>query len=328
MAKKTEFKKGQYYAAKYNGDNGDLIIGRIKSVRTCAEVILVNLLTGNTSTKKTSVLTVRNKRVSKANADKLVALFKKTGDKAAVRRMAVELPSFASRGHKVAVAPNIIPAGPQLHIPRLPWPQFFMLHAHLAATRSTCDRGPELLLDPGRRGVGAVIVKDHRVIAGGYNGSPPGQPHCNELTCECGFKYPSPSVPTKLAKDLEIIPDKNMKVKCPLCKEPLVGGHLIRDGHCVRTIHSEMNALVQCALDGTSPEGASIFCTASPCWDCAKALIRAKIKCVYVSQAYDSRYGLSGDVSEMLRSAGVTTEFIQLKFINNVLQGTRYIEEA
>lgn len=177
-----------------------------------------------------------------------------------------------------------------LHIPRLPWPQFFMLHAHMAATRSTCDRGPELLLDPGRHGVGAVIVKDHRVIAGGYNGSPPGQPHC----CD---------------------------------PESKGGGHIMRDGHCVRTIHSEMNSLIQCALDGTSPEGASIYCTASPCWDCGKALIRAKIKCVYVGQAYESRYGLSGDVSEMLESSGVHVEFIQLKWHNGSLQGTRYIEE-
>jgi len=177
----------------------------------------------------------------------------------------------------------------KMHIHRLPWPQFFMLHAHLAATRSTCDRGPELLLDPGRHGVGAVIVKDHRVIAGGYNGSPPGQPHC----CD---------------------------------SEELGGGHIMRDGHCVRTIHSEMNALIQCALDGTSPEGAAIYCTASPCWDCAKALIRAKIKEVYVGQAYESRYGLSGDVSEMLKSSGIHVGYITLHWQDSVLQGGKDIE--
>jgi deoxycytidylate deaminase len=98
--------------------------------------------------------------------------------------------------------------------------------------------------------------------------------------------------------------------------------------NCVRTIHSEMNALIQCGLDGVSPECASIYCTASPCWDCAKALIRAKIKCVYVSQPYDSRYGLSGKVSDLLFNAGIHVEYIQLKFNDQgVLRGTRYLDE-
>jgi len=150
-----------------------------------------------------------------------------------------------------------------MRIPRLPWSEFFMLQAHLIATRSTCDRGPELLFDPGRHGVGAVLVRDHRVIAGGYNGSPPEQPHCD------------------------------------------VAGHLMREGHCVRTIHSEMNALLQCALDGVSPAGSILYTTASPCHDCAKVIIRAQIRFVYYGEPYDSRYGLSGDVGAMLRRANI-----------------------
>ena len=149
-------------------------------------------------------------------------------------------------------------------IPRLPWEKYWMVLAHLTATRSTCDRGPELLFDPGRHGVGAVLVRNRRMIAGGFNGSAPGQPHCDDV------------------------------------------GHLIRDGHCVRTIHSEMNALLQCALDGVSPYGAALYCTASPCFDCAKAIIRAGISSVYYGQSYNSRYGLSGDVSELLVKARIT----------------------
>lgn len=153
-----------------------------------------------------------------------------------------------------------------MKIPRLPWDKYWMLLAHLTATRSTCDRGPELLFDPGRHGVGAVLVKNKRAIAGGYNGSAPGQPHCDDE------------------------------------------GHMMVEGHCVRTIHSEMNALMQCALDGVSPQGATLYCTASPCFDCAKAIIRAGIVKVFFGEAYSSRYGLSGTVEELLHESGVMTE--------------------
>jgi dCMP deaminase len=145
-----------------------------------------------------------------------------------------------------------------------------MLHAHLAATRNTCDRGPALFFDPDRHGVGAVIVRDKRLIAGGYNGSPPMEPHCDEV------------------------------------------GHHMVEGHCVRTIHSEMNALIQCALDGVSPADSTIYTTASPCFDCSKLIIRAKIKRVVVGQDYESRYGLSSGTKVKLEDAGVTVDHLLL----------------
>ena len=193
-----------------------------------------------------------------------------------------------------------------MEIPRLPWEKYWMLLAHLTATRSTCDRGPELLFCPGRHGVGAVLVKNRRAIAGGYNGSAPGQPHCSDpsefYACKCG----STCDPEDLYEDQ----DGTMMHICVECmaSTPAVkkdGGHLMRDNHCVRTIHSEMNALLQCALDGVSPQGADIYCTASPCFDCAKAIIRAGIGTVYFGQAYESRYGLSSDVKDMLISSGI-----------------------
>jgi len=187
-----------------------------------------------------------------------------------------------------------------IRIPRLPWHQFFMLHAHLAATRSTCDRGPELLLDPGRHGVGAVLVRNHRIIAGGYNGSPPGQPHCSDpdtyRECEaCG------------GRDQEYVAGDRV-CSCSGSQAYLVekhGGHLMVDGHCVRTIHAERNALLQCALDGVSPNGASLYVTASPCYDCAKDIIRSGIIEVYYGLAYSSRYGISDQVGGMLDGAGI-----------------------
>jgi len=158
-----------------------------------------------------------------------------------------------------------------LKIPRTDWDTYWMLLAHLTATRSTCDRGPELLFDPGRRGVGAVLVRDKRMIAGGYSGSAPGQPHCSDAD------------------------------------------HLMVEGHCVRTLHSEVNAILQCALDGVSPAGAALYCTASPCFDCAKAIIRAGIVRVVYGSPYDSRYGLSGGVGAMLTKAGIAAEELALQ---------------
>lgn len=191
-----------------------------------------------------------------------------------------------------------------IRIPRLPWAEFFMLHAHLAATRSTCDRGPELLLDPGRHGVGAVFVRADRVIASGFNGSPPGEPHCDEAVCQ------NP----KCWQD--ILYRTNSEAKpgddCPRCKTPLVGGHLIVENHCRRTLHAEENALLQCALDGVSPAGAVVFTTASPCYDCAKRLVRVGVSRVVHGAAYGSRYGLSGEAVGLLERAGVGVEHLDV----------------
>jgi dCMP deaminase len=185
-----------------------------------------------------------------------------------------------------ARARGLDPPLTSLRIPRLPWDPFFMLHAHLAATRSTCDRGPELLLDAGRHGVGAVFVRDRRIVAGGYNGSPPNEPHCDWLVCpECEWEE-SP-------KWFDGTP--GVEAVCPECKTKLEGGHLISDGHCVRTLHAEENAILQCAMDGGTPKGATVYTTASPCWDCSKRLVRVGTK------ARD-RAGLGERVTEWIRS--------------------------
>ena len=202
-----------------------------------------------------------------------------------------------------------------IHIPRLEWSEHFMLQAHLVATRSTCDRGPELLLDPGRHGVGAVIVRDKRIIASGYNGSPPGAPHCSDPpTCSCC--------------DMEIHPDHQLNDgdACPICTQgsctackgqaKLQGGHKMVEGHCVRTIHSEMNALMQCGLDETTPKGGTIYCTASPCYDCAKAIIRAGIQTVIYGEEYDSRYGLSPTVAELFGACRVNISQLRLEIVD------------
>lgn len=77
--------KGWFYAAKYNGSNGDLVLGRVRSVRTDGEVILTNLLTGNRAVKGTEILLKRNHKITKKEADALQALYNRTKDKTVAR---------------------------------------------------------------------------------------------------------------------------------------------------------------------------------------------------------------------------------------------------
>ena len=63
-------------------------------------------------------------------------------------------------------------------------------------------------------------------------------------------------------------------------------GHLMVDGHCVRTIHAEMNAIIQAALHGVSTRGATCYVTHFPCINCAKALINAGITRLVFCEAY------------------------------------------
>lgn len=117
---------------------------------------------------------------------------------------------------------------------RITWDQYFMAQSHLLALRSTCTR----------LSVGATIVREKRIIAGGYNGSISGDEHCIDEGC------------------------------------------YMRDNHCVRTIHAEINALLQCAKYGTPTNGADIYVTHFPCLQCSKAIIQSGIKNVYFANDY------------------------------------------
>ncbi len=132
---------------------------------------------------------------------------------------------------------------------RISWEQYFMAQSHLLALRSTCTR----LM------VGASIVRDNRIIAGGYNGSIAGGVHCVDEGC------------------------------------------YVIDNHCVRTIHAEMNALLQCAKFGVPVDGAEIYVTHFPCLQCCKALIQAGIKTIYYAEAYKNH----PYAEELFEQAGV-----------------------
>lgn len=69
----------------------------------------------------------------------------------------------------------------------------------------------------------------------------------------------------------------------PHCDEV---GHLMEDGHCVRTVHAESNAIVQAAKNGTSIDGAGIYVTASPCWPCFRLIANAGMKRIVFGEFY------------------------------------------
>jgi len=125
----------------------------------------------------------------------------------------------------------------------------------LASERATCPR----------MHCGCVLVKNKNVVATGYNGSIPGDEHCEDIGC------------------------------------------LVVDNHCVRTVHAEMNALVQAAKRGHSIDDATAYVTNMPCTTCSKALIAAGITRVVIFSEYHdtlatkffSKAGVAIDKQEM-----------------------------
>jgi len=172
---------------------------------------------------------------------------------------------------------------------------YFMAIAHVVATRASCDRGPRLRFDPGRSGTGAVITRNNVILATGYNGSAPGFPHCDDFKCEvCG----------KVFTGDEFKDGQN----CIACnpggssKEAVIrGGHEMEDGHCVRTIHSEENAILQCASMGTSCAGATVYVTTRPCYHCMKRVIRVGVLRV----VYEFDYGTDQRSNHLALKAGI-----------------------
>jgi dCMP deaminase len=136
------------------------------------------------------------------------------------------------------------------------WDDYFMEMARVIAKRSTCLR----------RRVGALLVREKRILATGYNGAPAGLPHCAEVGCR--------------RADLGIPSGQRVE----LC----------------RALHAEQNAIIQAALHGVTTRGAVLYCTTQPCVTCAKMLINAGI----VRVAYAGDY--ADDLArEMLAEARI-----------------------
>jgi dCMP deaminase len=114
-----------------------------------------------------------------------------------------------------------------------------------------------------------VLVRDKRILTTGFNGSPAGQDHCDEV------------------------------------------GHLMVNGHCIRTIHAETNSIIQAALHGVSTRGATCYVTHLPCINCTKVLINAGIARI----VYSIAYGIDENSMNFINAAGI--ELIQKEIVLN-----------
>ena len=141
-------------------------------------------------------------------------------------------------------------------MPRPSWDEYFMRIAREVAGRSTCLR----------RKVGAVIVRDKRILTTGYNGAPRGIRHCEERGC---------------LREERGVPSGERHELC-------------------RGLHGEMNALIQAAVHGVGVEGATLYCTNRPCSLCAKMLVNAGVKRIVIGEGYPDELG-----EELLEEAGI-----------------------
>lgn len=136
------------------------------------------------------------------------------------------------------------------------WDSYFMKIAEDVATRSTCLR----------RQVGAVIVKDKRILTTGYNGAPTGISHCTEQNC---------------LRTIYNVPSGERHELC-------------------RGLHAEQNAIIQAAYYGVSVKDANIYVTHQPCSICTKMLINSGIKSFIFRTPYNDSLA-----QEMIAEAGI-----------------------
>lgn len=139
---------------------------------------------------------------------------------------------------------------------RPPWDQYFMSIAELVAQRATCLR----------RQVGAVLVRDKRIITTGYNGVPAGIRHCLDIGC---------------LRETQNIPSGERHELC-------------------RGLHAEQNAIIQAAVYGVSLDGATLYCTNQPCAICSKMLINVRVKKILYRSGYADELAI-----DMLSEAGI-----------------------
>lgn len=143
------------------------------------------------------------------------------------------------------------------------WDSYFMQMAEVVAGRSTCLR----------RQVGAVIVKDRQILSTGYNGSPSGLRHCDEVGC--------------LRQTLSVPSGERVEI--------------------CRAVHAEQNALVQAAKHGVAIAGADLYTTHQPCVLCTKLLINVEIRRVVYTHSYPDQLAVA-----MAKEAGLElVQFIE-----------------
>lgn len=150
------------------------------------------------------------------------------------------------------------------YIRRPEWDEYFISIAELVSSRATCIR----------RKVGALIVKDKRILSTGYNGAPSGITHCDVIGC---------------LREQRQIPSGERHELC-------------------RGLHAEQNAIIQAAYHGVSIVGGLLYVTCHPCSVCAKMIINAGIKEVIIKDGYPDAIS-----DELLKEAGVKVRKISEK---------------
>lgn len=125
------------------------------------------------------------------------------------------------------------------------WDEYFLEVAQLVSKRATCLR----------RRVGAVLVRDKKILATGYNGAPSGLAHCLDIGC--------------LRKKLKIPSGQRHE----LC----------------RGLHAEQNVILQAALHGISTKDSALYITNQPCIICVKMLINAGIREIIITGDYPDK---------------------------------------
>ena len=139
------------------------------------------------------------------------------------------------------------------------WDEYFMEITNLVAKRSTCKR----------RQVGAILVKEKRILATGYNGAPPGLTHCLDIGC---------------LREQAQIPSGERHELC-------------------RGLHAEQNTIIQAAFHGVSIRDSLLYCTNMPCSICMKMIISAGIKKIVYAEGYPDDLG-----EKMLRETDIQVE--------------------
>lgn len=149
------------------------------------------------------------------------------------------------------------------------WDEYFLALLEPLGRRGTCDRGHNSAI---------IVSPGNTILATGYVGAPPGQPHCDDV----GHMMRT------------VVDDEGNKSQ-----------------HCVRTLHAEENAILQCAKDGIKIEGATLYCKMVPCYNCAMRIVRVGIKRVVAQK----RYHADNMTPDLFKSAGT-----ELVVINNEVE--------
>lgn len=146
--------------------------------------------------------------------------------------------------------------------------------------------------------VGAVAVRDHRILSIGYNGTPPG----TDNTCEHLFFKRGENGLKTITTDPNFDPEYPNRLQVSKSLDSWYEYQLVTKKE---VIHAEMNAIYKMARDGQSAKGADMFITHSPCIECAKGILTVGINNVYYRNAYRSTDGI-----EFLTNNGVNVEQI------------------